>query len=204
MTLPQLWVVAGPNGAGKSTLVSDRLHGRLPFVNPDEIARRIAPTDFDNPKTVLQAGREAVKERRGHLAAGRSFAIETTLTGKSALGLIDEAKAKGYKVNLVFVGLDDVTLSQARVAARVRSGGHNVPDEDLERRFSRSLENLERASTRVDRLWVMDNSGERRRLILSSVQNQARFMSNKVPAWVPGGIVDSLQQSRSQSRSRKN
>lgn len=202
MTQPQLWVIAGPNGAGKSTLVSDRLQGRLPFVNPDDIARTIAPTDFDNPQTVLQAGRQAVKIRRAHLEAGRSFAIETTLTGRSALDLIDQAKGLGYKVNLVFIGLDDVSLSQARVAQRVLSGGHNVPDEDLTRRFSRSLENLQRASTLVDRLWVLDNSGERRRLILSAVQNVARFMSNKVPAWVPSEVIDGQRQSRSRSRSR--
>lgn len=41
--MPQLWVVAGPNGAGKSTLVSRRVAQRIPFVNPDDIARRIQP-----------------------------------------------------------------------------------------------------------------------------------------------------------------
>lgn len=202
MTTPQLWVIAGPNGAGKSTLVSDRLQGRLPFVNPDEIARRISPTDFDNPQNVIRAGRQAVLDRRQHLEARRSFAVETTLTGRSALDLIGQAKERGYKVNLVFVGLDDVALSQARVATRVRGGGHNVPAADLLRRFSRSMENLQRASGQVDRLWVLDNSGERRRLVLSSVQSQARFLSKQVPAWVPQGIVDGLQQTKTRKLSR--
>lgn len=202
MTTPQLWVIAGPNGAGKSTLVSDRLQGRLPFVNPDEIARKISPADFDNPLNVIQAGRQAVLDRRQHLAARRSFAIETTLTGKSALDLIGQAKDRGYKVNLVFVGLDDVALSQARVALRVRAGGHNVPADDLRRRYSRSMANLQRAAGQVDRLWILDNSGERRRLVLSSVQDQPRFLSKQIPAWVPQGIVDGLQQTRKRKLSR--
>ncbi len=202
MTTPQLWVIAGPNGAGKSTLVSDRLQGRLPFVNPDDIARRISPTDFDNTQNILLAGRLAIEDRRQHLAARRSFAIETTLTGRSALELIHQAKARGYKVNLVFVGLDDLALSQARVALRVRAGGHSVPAEDLRRRFSRSVQNLQKAARQVDRLWVLDNSGERRRLVLSSVQNQARFLSRQVPGWVPPGIVDGLRQTTTRTLSR--
>ncbi|WP_342067034.1 AAA family ATPase [Achromobacter kerstersii] len=200
MTRAQLWVIAGPNGAGKSTLISDRLHGRLPFVNPDDIARRISPTDFDNPQYIIQAGRQAVSERRAHLEARRSFAIETTLTGNSPLDLIDQAKALQYKVNLVFIGLDDVALSMARVALRVRAGGHKVPAKDLLRRFSRSMENLRLASARVDRLWLLDNSGERRRLVLSSVLNQPRFMSQSIPSWVPADIVSALQQGRSELR----
>lgn len=127
MTKAQLWVIAGPNGAGKSTLISQRFQGRLPFVNPDDIARQLAPTDFDNPRIVIQAGRQAVAERRAHLLARRSFAIETTLTGNSSLDLIHQAITSDYKINLVFIGLDDVALSMARVASRVLAGGHNVP-----------------------------------------------------------------------------
>ncbi|WP_211187705.1 AAA family ATPase [Achromobacter sp. Bel] len=193
MTIPQLWVVAGPNGAGKSTLISDRLHGRLPFVNPDDIARRISPTDFDNPRNIILAGRQALKERRAHLAALDSFAIETTLTGNSALDLISTAKTLGYKINLIFVGLDDVALSMARVALRVRAGGHRVPARDLLRRFSRSIENLTHASKLVDRLWVLDNSGLRRRLVLSSVQHQPRLLSAKIPEWVPADVLNNLR-----------
>lgn len=114
MTKAQLWVIAGPNGAGKSTLISQRFQGRLPFVNPDDIARQLAPTDFDNPRIVIQAGRQAVAERRAHLLARRSFAIETTLTGNSSLDLIHQAITSDYKINLVFIGLDDVALSMAR------------------------------------------------------------------------------------------
>jgi predicted ABC-type ATPase len=47
---------------------------------------------------------------------------------------------------MVFVGVDDVALVQARIASRVRAGGHNVPIDDVRRRFHRSMENLQRAS----------------------------------------------------------
>lgn len=199
MTKAQLWVIAGPNGAGKSTLISQRFQGRLPFVNPDDIARQLAPTDFDNPRIVIQAGRQAVAERRAHLLARRSFAIETTLTGNSSLDLIHQAITSDYKINLVFIGLDDVALSMARVASRVLAGGHNVPAKDLLRRFSRSMANLREASSHVDRLWILDNSRERRRLVLSSEQGQPRFLSDQIPVWVPADILDRMRRHRAPS-----
>lgn len=33
-------------------------------------------------------------------------------------------------------------MSKARVAERVKHGGHHIPTKDIERRFSRSLNNL--------------------------------------------------------------
>ena len=71
--IPQLWVFAGPNGAGKSTLVAQRVRGRLPVVNPDEIAQAfpLRGAQLD----VLAAGRVALTQREALLAAGRSFGI---------------------------------------------------------------------------------------------------------------------------------
>lgn len=124
---PHLWLVAGPNGAGKSTIVRRYLRGRLPVVNPDEIAVRIAPGRVNDPSVQLEAGRLAVAARAGLLASQGSFLVETTLTGHSEIRLIRDARAIGYKVSLVYVGLNRPEMSGARVALRVAQGGHDRP-----------------------------------------------------------------------------
>src|SRR3546814_7863872 len=74
-----------------------------------------------------------------------------------------------YQVNLVYVGVRDVRHSIGRVRERVSRGGHDVPIADLWRRFDRSLANLAVAMQLANhRVLLIDNSGKRRRLLLSS------------------------------------
>jgi predicted ABC-type ATPase len=77
MTAPQLWIIAGPNGAGKTTLTGDKPAGRVPVVNPDDIARSLDPNHNGNPTVMLKAGREAIGLRAAYLAARQTFAVET-------------------------------------------------------------------------------------------------------------------------------
>lgn len=160
-------MVAGPNGAGKTTLTRHHFADRIPVVNPDDIAAEINPSHHGEPTVLLQAGRAALARRQKHLEAGESFAVETTLTGKGELALIRRAADKGYKINLIFVGISSVQVSAGRVAERVRRGGHAVPLDDLFRRFDRSLDNLSSALAMADRAMILDNSSTRRKLLLS-------------------------------------
>ena len=156
-TQPVLSIFAGPNGAGKSTLTASGLFGDAKIIDPDAIARELSP---ENPSAVAsRAGKRALDLRKELLSKKQSFVIETTLSGNSTLSLIDEAKANGYRVELRYIGLNDVDLAKVRVAGRVSSGGHDVPDEDITRRFGRSLENLPEAISRSDRSDIYDNSG---------------------------------------------
>ena len=93
---PQLWVFAGPNGAGKSTFVDRHsIDQKIRVVNPDVIAKRISPAHQGEAAVQIQAGREALSERRRLMSQGRSFAIETTLTGRGELALIHQARDVG-------------------------------------------------------------------------------------------------------------
>lgn len=180
---PRLWVFAGPNGAGKSTIVDQFVGGRIPIVNPDNIALTLPP-DLGDTARVLQAGRIAVRERATLLAARQTFGIETTLTGRSELDLMRAAAAAGYQVNLVYVGLRDVRHSVGRVSERVRRGGHDVPLPDLMRRFDRSVANLAVAMTIANhRVLLGDNSGRRRRLLLASKGGRVKYRSPTPPTW---------------------
>lgn len=188
---PELWVFAGPNGAGKSTLAARYVRGRVPVVNPDEIAKALPPGRDGGPD-VLAAGRAAIYERDQHIAAGRSFAIETTLTGRGELALMARANDAGYAIRLYYVGLDDLALSVRRVATRVAAGGHDVPREDLFRRFDRSRGTLAEALRLAERAYVFDNSGLSRRLVLARMDGRTRVVSSRVPAWVSNALAPEI------------
>lgn len=132
--MPQLWIVAGPNGAGKTTLADCWLSGRIPVISPDAIAalHGVSP---------IQAGRKAVLEQERLLVANASFALDTTLSGNRELAVMKRAAQAGYKVNLIFVCVENPAFCQTRVHERVASGGHSVPAEDVARRYGRSLSN---------------------------------------------------------------
>ena len=174
----RLVVIAGPNGAGKSTLVTHHLRRRLPVVNPDDIA-----LERGEPSEVLAAGREAVTRRLALIAEGRSLAIETTLTGQGELVFMRRAAAADYRIILIYVGISDVYLSLSRVRARVLLGGHDVPFEDLMRRYTRSIGNLPSAAATADRVFVIENDGPRRRLLRKIVGGRDVLQTADLPAW---------------------
>jgi predicted ABC-type ATPase len=182
---PQLWIIAGPNGAGKTTLVTRRLRGRLEVVNPDDIAAALPR--IDGRLDERRAGEEAVRRREALLSTCANLAIETTLAGASAIRFMRRAAAAGYKVTLVYVGLDDAALSAVRVAGRVLDGGHDVPADALERRYPDSLRRLSEALTIVDRAYLLDNSGRRRRLLLAPDAGRDRFRTT-LPTWAAEAV----------------
>lgn len=159
---PRVIIIGGPNGAGKTTFASEFLPqeaGCPVFVNADLIAAGLAPLKPD--AAAVRAGRIMLEEMARHFAAKRSFAIESTLAGRSYLRLIDQWQRGGYRVKLVFLQLTNPEEAIARVSYRVRQGGHDVPEDVIRRRFAAGLRNFEQLyAPRVD-AWVRyDNSGD--------------------------------------------
>lgn len=183
--MPQLWIVAGPNGAGKTTLADEYLAGIVPVVSPDSIAA----SQGLNP---IQAGRAAILEQERLFAQRSSFAVDTTLSGKREIELMNRARNAGYKTNLIFICVLDVSICQGRVKERTASGGHDVPDEDIARRYDRSLANLAGALSRADRAFVLDNSAEKPRLLFSTEHGRVRHLSSRLPGWVKLAVPQKL------------
>jgi predicted ABC-type ATPase len=133
-------IIAGPNGAGKTTFALTYLR-QFPeaqaFVNADLIATGLSP--LAPQQQLVAASRLMLKEIDSHIRAQRSFAFETTLSGRGYLQLIRRLRTAGWRVELVYLALPSVELSILRVAERVAHGGHNVPLPALQRRFPRSL-----------------------------------------------------------------
>lgn len=154
-------IIAGPNGAGKTTFARIFLPAEaqcMNFINADLIAAGLSP--FDPESAAIKAGRLMLKEMFDYARRGESFAFETTLSGLSYRMHIRRWKEQGYHVSLYFLALSTVETSIARVAERVKQGGHNVPELVIRRRFASGLRNFEEIYKNEVHSWVkFDNSG---------------------------------------------
>lgn len=155
-------IIAGPNGAGKTTFARSFLpeEAQCPrFVNADLIAAGLAP--FAPETAAIKAGRIMLQEISAHARRGESFAFETTLSGRGYLAHIKAWRAAGYHVSLFFLALPDAEVAIARVAERVRQGGHDIPEGVIRRRFAAGLRNFENAYKPAVDAWAKyDNVGE--------------------------------------------
>lgn len=141
--MPTCWIIAGPNGAGKTTFALEFLPevaNCYDFINADSIAAGLSPLAPE--KELLNASKLFLQEIQNRIKNKTSFAFETTLAGRTYLKLIKQLQADGWRVELIYLALPNSTVSQLRVAERVKHGGHNIPLEDIKRRFPRSLTNL--------------------------------------------------------------
>ncbi|KAA5604702.1 AAA family ATPase [Roseospira marina] len=180
-TSPELWVVCGPNGAGKSTIASRHLYRRMPIINPDIIAR-------DTAVSAPAAGRAAVLERASLLSRRQTFGWETTLSGRGELRFLREARAAGYRITVVFVGVPSPVLSDSRVATRVASGEHDVPTRDLTRRFHGSLRNLAEVFALAHRVVLADNGTRQYRLLLTWEDGAVTQRAPTLPPWARAAL----------------
>jgi predicted ABC-type ATPase len=171
---PRVVVLAGINGAGKTTSSQEILVNmmRIPtFVNADAIARGL--NGFNPESVALSAGRIMLDELRNLAARRQNFAFETTLAGKTYASWLESIRATGYEVYLFYYWLDSPETAIGRVAARVKAGGHHVPDDTIRQRYSRSVRNLFELHRPIADEWrVYDNTHGQRRLIALGTGNQ--------------------------------
>jgi predicted ABC-type ATPase len=160
LTNPKIVIIAGPNGAGKTTFARAFLpqEAQCPhFINADLIAAGLSP--FAPEAAAIKAGRLVVQEMAGYVARRESFAFETTLAGKSYLRQIKLWRDMGYTVSLLFLSLPSVESAIARVAERVRQGGHSIPEDTIRRRFVSGRKNFELHYRSAVNDWALyDNS----------------------------------------------
>ena len=136
--------------------------GGADFFNPDEAARnmRLAKPGIRLATANLQAWEEGLTGLRAAINRGSSFTIETTLAGSTMLNEFIRGATSGMRLAVYYVGLNTVDLHIARVAARRREGGHDIPEADIRRRFEASPRNLTLLVPYVTDLTIFDNSAE--------------------------------------------
>ena len=162
-----LYIIAGCNGAGKTTAsftILPEILNCKEFVNADEIAKGLSP--FQPEKVSFEAGRIMLKRIDELFLENENFAFETTLATKTYKEKVLNAKKEGYFVTLLFFWLKNTELAKERVKTRVLEGGHNIPEDIIERRYLNGIINLfDIYLPIVDQVLIFDNSEEKHKLI---------------------------------------
>jgi predicted ABC-type ATPase len=118
--------------------------------------------------SAARAGRLMLDEISEHARAGRSFAFETTLSGRLYARMVPTWRRAGYRVKLLYLRLVNVELALSRVAARVRQGGHAVPSEVVKRRFVVGWRNFESVYKPLVDEWILYDSSADRPVVIDT------------------------------------
>src|SRR5437867_1910312 len=179
---PHLYIIAGPNGAGKTTFARQflpRYADCREFVNADLIASGLSP--FAPETAAFRAGRLMLEQIRTLGQRGVDFGFETTLAGTTYLPLLHRLKAKGYAIHLFFLWIPTSEMALARVADRVRQGGHDVPAAVVRRRFGRATRNfLKKYRPLLDSWILFDNSTETPQVIAVEEAGKIRIVNERL------------------------
>ena len=158
---PTIYVLAGVNGAGKSSLGEQAFQREgSPVFNPDTVARDIGALHPDISLALASAhawkiGKSLLEQA---IAERRDYRFETTLGGRTIAQLLERAARSGHRLHVWFCGLESADLHLRRVRSRVAHGGHDIPEEKIRERWTRSRENLIRLLPHIHHLRVYDNS----------------------------------------------
>ncbi len=147
-----------------------------------ELERGVSNVDMRNGFAAILAE----NTRKTELGHGNNFAFETVMSTQGKLAMFDEARGKGYDVDMVFVTTEHSAINQQRVLNRVAQGGHAVDPEKIAERYNRAMHMLPAALERVDTASVYDNSHERQMLIARK--------ENGVISYPPVNMDDPAQQ----------
>ncbi len=172
--MPNIYVIGGANGSGKTTvarLLLPSFSENFEYVNADEIASGLSP--FNPESVAIRAGRLMLERLKILWESGVDFAFETTLAARTFVPFLRNCQTTGYTVNLIYFWLRTPELARQRVRRRVESGGHNIPDEVIRRRYERGRRNLiDLYLPLCDRWIVYDNSSLKPQLVAERPLNQ--------------------------------
>lgn len=158
--MPRLYIISGCNGSGKTTASYTLLPEMLEcnqFVNSDEFAKSLSP--FNPSEASVTASRYMLQKIYYLLGNMMDFCVETTLATRSLLGIINDAKSRGYTVYILYFWLKSPEMAILRVKNRVAAGGHNIPEHVVRRRYYMGLNYFfETYAPICDRWMLVDNS----------------------------------------------
>lgn len=166
----ELVLVAGPNGSGKSTIAEDYIQRRFPIWPKLTADRLLIALEKEraltaSPHPAIQAARIVDTTARCLAMLAEPFVLETVLSSDKYRPLVGTARRAGLIFRLVYVTTIHAEINVARVQQRVRAGGHDVPEDKIRDRWVSSMNNLPWFASQADRLVVVDNSGQRPRVI---------------------------------------
>lgn len=151
-----IYLIAGPNGSGKTTNVKELLNAEpMPFINADDIYAELN----QNEKSHTLAGRKTLNILKEIITKGKSFVLESTLSGISLYNILAKAQSEGYQISISYIFIDKLSLLNSRITLRVLKGGHYVEPKVVKRRYSRSLVNFWLKYRQIANEWTVYNNG---------------------------------------------
>lgn len=176
---PLLLIVGGPNGSGKTTVAKQFSESRgIPYLGADAIAEQLNPSNPAN--AAISASRTFSRTIRQLIAERQSFICESTLSGLTLKNFLGTARESGYAIEIAYLLVESEEFCLTRVAERVRKGGHDVPEVDVRRRFSRSLHNFWNVYRHLADRWLVCYNGN------LSLQDAAAGTSTALTILDPG------------------
>lgn len=193
--MPNLFVITGANGAGKSTLSQ--------FLLPDDIAhltvfdgdlffvktlQEIFPSQTKSPKYARNMAFQATVEEFENLVSSAiisnaSFAYEGHFSSESPWQIIRKFKENNYHVTMIFLMVEELAISLRRVTERVKTGGHYVTPQEIEKNFYGNIIQLDKHFTLINDLIIADNS-------VQGITNQILYLSDsKVVSCIEKSIL---------------
>ena len=146
-------IIGGVNGVGKSSftgVLKERSTDLGIIVDVDKITAELGAG-------AIVGGKAALKKINECIEKGVSFTQETTLSGRKTETTAKQVKELGYTVRLFYIGLDSAAESLSRIQNRVKRGGHDIPENDVERRFALRWEALTKVLPYCDEAEFYDN-----------------------------------------------
>ena len=102
-----------------------------------------------------------------------SFSVTTTLAARTFAPFLQECKTRGYTIKVIYFWLRSPDLAAQRVAQRVTSGGHSIPEDVIRRRYERGYKNLIKLYLPLCDGWmIFDNSEIDLQLVAEGIINQ--------------------------------
>lgn len=177
--MKKITIIGGVNGVGKSSLYGalDEDNGDLGIIiDVDKITAHLGGDK-------LKGGKEAVRLINNCLENGENFTQETTLSGQKTLKTILAAREKGYRIHLYYIAVSSAEESLSRIQNRVRKGGHDIPEEDVKRRYENRFDDLLRVLPYCDETNIFDN--ENGFVRVAEYRDGSLTLSGKLtPEWI--------------------
>ena len=183
---PIFWIIAGPNGSGKSSLYNrtdiEGWGGSVWIINPDLLTWKIVESEaLEQTAANLAAVQRVEQWLNASIDAYQTIGVETVLSSPKYRTLVARAKQRGFEVRMIYVVLDTPALQLARIRNRVAEGGHDVPEDKVVSRRTRSFEQLAWFAAHVDECLIFDNSTGEPELIAQKVKS-GMFCWDELPA----------------------
>lgn len=172
-------IIGGVNGVGKSSftgVLKEQTTDLGVIIDVDKITAELGGN-------TLAGGKAALTKIRDCIERNVSFTQETTLSDYKTEAAAKQVKELGYHVRMFYVGLDTLDESLARIQNRVRRGGHDIPRDDVTRRFSSRWEAVAKVLPYCDEAEFYDNDNGFVK-VAEYRNGEFRTVGTRTPKWI--------------------